>query len=86
MFRRLIMAIFRLYMKYLLSSYTKHTWAVYTGKRGGKVGTRSRICQKGWTVWVTCGGPWCYQAMCKLVTVKSMLDIICLCVLCNYTA
>jgi len=29
MFRRLIMAIFRLYMKYLLSSYTKHTWAVY---------------------------------------------------------
>jgi len=34
MFRRLIMAIFRLYMKYLLSSYTKHTqegvvWALY---------------------------------------------------------
>ena len=27
MFRRLIMAIFRLYMKYLLSSYTKSTWA-----------------------------------------------------------
>jgi len=25
MFQRLIMAIFRLYMKYLLSSYTKHT-------------------------------------------------------------
>jgi len=31
MFRRLIMAIFRLYMKYLLRSYTKHTWAVYMG-------------------------------------------------------
>jgi len=31
MFRRLIMAIFRLYMKYLLSSYTKHTWTVYMG-------------------------------------------------------
>jgi len=46
MFRRLIMAIFRLYMKYLLSSYTKHTWAVYMGKGGGKVGTRSSICQK----------------------------------------
>jgi len=29
MFRHLIIAIFRLYMKYLLSSYTKHTWAVY---------------------------------------------------------
>ena len=53
MFRRLIMAIFRLYMKYLLSSYTKHTWAVYMGKVGGKVGTRSRICQKGCAVWVT---------------------------------
>ena len=31
MFRCLVMAIFRLYMKYLLSSYTKHTWAVYMG-------------------------------------------------------
>jgi len=29
MFRRLIMAIFRLYLKYLLSSYTKHMWAAY---------------------------------------------------------
>ena len=36
MFRRLIMAIFRLYMKYLLSGYTKHTWAVYMGKGGVK--------------------------------------------------
>ena len=34
MFRRLIISIFRLYMKYLLSSYTKHTWAVYMGKGG----------------------------------------------------
>ena len=25
------MAIFRLYMKYLLSSYTKYKWAVYKG-------------------------------------------------------
>jgi len=32
----LIMAIFRLYMKYLLSSYTKHTWAVYMGREGVK--------------------------------------------------
>jgi len=36
MFRRSIMAIFRLYMKYLLSSYTKHTWAVYMGYGRGK--------------------------------------------------
>ena len=53
MFRSLIMAIFRLYMKYLLSNYTKHTWAVYMGWGGGIVGTRSRICQKVWAVWVT---------------------------------
>ena len=53
MFRRLMMAIFRFYTKYLLSSYTKHTWAVYMGKGGGKVGTRSRICQKCWAVRVT---------------------------------
>ena len=51
-FRRLIIAIFRLYMKYLLSSYTKHTWAVYMGYGNGKVGTRSRICPKGWMVCV----------------------------------
>ena len=54
MFRRLITAIFRLYMKYSLSSYTKHTWAVYR-EEGGKVGTRPRICQKGWAVCVTRG-------------------------------
>jgi len=30
-------------MKYLLSSYTKHTWAVYMRYGGGKVGTRCRI-------------------------------------------
>jgi len=47
MFRRLIMVIFRLYMKYLLNSHKKHTWAVYMGRGGGKVGTRSRIYQKG---------------------------------------
>jgi len=50
MFRRLIMAVFRLYMKYLLSNYTKHTWAVYMGQGGGKVGTRSRTYQKDWAV------------------------------------
>jgi len=40
-------------MKYLLSSYTKYTWAVYMVWVGGKMGTRSRICQKVWAVWVT---------------------------------
>jgi len=56
MFRRLIMVIFRLYMKYLLSSYTKHTWAVYMGEGGDKGGTKARFCQKGWAVWVSLGG------------------------------
>ena len=36
MFRHLIMATFWLYMKYLLSSYTKHTWAVYMAREGVK--------------------------------------------------
>jgi len=50
------------------------------------VGTRSRICQKGWAVWVIWGGPCCYQAMSKLIIVKSMVGItLCLCVLCDYT-
>jgi len=40
-------------MKYLLSSYTKHTWALYMVEGGGKVGTSSGICQKVWAVWVT---------------------------------
>ena len=40
------------------------------GKGGGKVGTRSRICQKGWAVYMR--GPCFYQAMSKLITVKSM--------------
>jgi len=53
MFRRLIMVVFRFYMKYLLSSYTKYTWVVYMEKGGGKVDTRSGICQKGCAVWVT---------------------------------
>jgi len=36
MFRPLIMAIFKLYMKYLLSSYTKHTWLFIWGSEGVK--------------------------------------------------
>jgi len=41
MFQCLTMVIFRLYMKYLLSSSTKRIWAVYMGREGGEVGTRS---------------------------------------------
>ena len=44
MFRRLTMAIFRLYTKYLASSYTGLIWAVYSGEVGVEVGTRSRMC------------------------------------------
>jgi len=46
-FRRLTVAIFRLYMKYLVSSYTR----LY-GEVVGEVGTRSRICHRVWVVWV----------------------------------
>jgi len=58
MFRRLIMVIFRLYMKHLVSSNTKHVclWATYMGWGGGKVGMRSRICLKGWMEWVAWRG------------------------------
>ena len=31
MFRRLTVAIFRLYMKYLVNGYTRLLWAVYIG-------------------------------------------------------
>ena len=63
MFRHLTMAIFRLYMKYLLSSYTKHIWAVYSGagRRGG--GTRSRMCHRGCEVLVRGGGGGLYYYM-----------------------
>ena len=56
MFRRLIMAIFRLYMNHLVSSYTNTyiSMGYLYGERGGgggKFGTRSRICQNGGDVW-----------------------------------
>jgi len=46
------MAIFRLYMKYLVSSYTGLLWAVYSGEVGGEVGTRSRMYHGVWEVWL----------------------------------
>jgi len=39
MFRRLTVATFRLYMKYLVSSYTRLILAVYSGEVGVEVGT-----------------------------------------------
>ena len=52
MFRRLTMAIFRMYMKYLVSSSTRLIWAVYSGEVRVEVGTRSRMCHRGWVGWV----------------------------------
>jgi len=51
MFRRLIMAIFRLYMKYLLSSYTKHTWALCFCDRPSWV-KRGEKYQQDATIWM----------------------------------
>ena len=42
--------------------YKKYIWATYMGQGGGKVGTRSRICPKGWMVWVA----WRVRAVTKL--------------------
>ena len=90
MFRRLIMAIFRLYMNHLVSSYTNiyiYIWATYIGKRGeGKVGTRYRICQNGWDV----RDAWRVHGVIKLclslIIAKSVVGIIhCMIVMRNYT-
>ena len=51
-FRPFTMAIFRLRLKNLVSSYTRHTWAVYSGEVRGEVGTRFRMFCVGWAVWV----------------------------------
>jgi len=53
MFRHLTVAIFRLYVKYLVASYT----GLIVGRiqwysTGGEVGMRSRLCCGGWEVWV----------------------------------
>jgi len=52
MFRRLAMAIFRLYMKYLIVTRDL-IWAVYSGEVGVEVDTRSRMRHGGWEVWVS---------------------------------
>jgi len=96
MFRHYIVAIFRLYMKHLESSYTNIYMYIYIyvlliwgrGGGGGIVGTRSHICQNGWDVWVA----WRVHAVIKLclgllfIIDKCMVGIIlCLIVLRNYT-
>jgi len=50
MFRPLTMAVFRLRLKNLVSSYTRLMWAVYSAEVRGEVGTRSRMCYVGWVV------------------------------------
>ena len=53
MFRHLTMAIFRLYMKYLVSSYTGLIMGyIQWYSTGGEVGTRSHVCHGGWEVWL----------------------------------
>jgi len=50
-FRRLTMAIFRLYMKYLVSSYTGLIIScIQWYSTGGEVGTRSHMRHGGWEV------------------------------------
>ena len=39
-----------------------YIWDIYKGQGGGKVGTRFRICPKGWMVWVA----WRTRAFTKL--------------------
>jgi hypothetical protein len=52
MFWPLTMAIFRLGLKMLVSSYTRLIWAVYRGEVRGEVGMRSRMCYVGCVLWV----------------------------------
>ena len=48
----LLMAIFRLMMRNLISSYTLLACIVYSGEVKGEVGTRSGMRCVGWVVWV----------------------------------
>jgi len=77
------MAIFRLYMKYLVSSYTRLIWAVYSGKVGGDVGTRSYMCHRGWVVWVQ--GVSAFICVSELIIVRFMvLYYVCYRMICTY--
>ena len=82
MFRHLIMVIFMLYMKYLLSSFAQRSWAVCKGKGGDKV-ARDLVSVRNVG---RCGLHEGSMLLPKFIIVKYMLGIIlCLCVLCNYT-
>jgi len=90
MIRLLVMAIFRLHMKHLASSYTKHIYGLLIWGWEGVNWARNLISvlRVGWCGLHGGGGgcPCCYQAMSKLVIDKSMLGIVlCLSVLRNYT-
>jgi len=51
MVRRLTMAIFRLYMKYVVSSYTRLIMdCIQWYSTRAEVGTRSLMCHGGWKV------------------------------------
>jgi len=62
MFRRLTVAIFWSYMKYLLSRFVHLLCAVCSGEMGGEVDTRSRMCLEVGR----CGymGGLCYYILC----------------------
>jgi len=85
MFWRLVMAIFRLYMKHLVSNYTKHIYGLLICGLEGVKWARDLISvlKDG----VGCmEGPCCYKATSKLIIDKSVAGIIpCLSVLHNYT-
>ena len=46
------MAILRLIVRNVISSYTRFACVVYTGEVKGEVGTRSGMRCVGWVVWV----------------------------------
>ena len=54
-------------MKYLVSRYTRLMWAVCSGEVGVGVGTRSRMCHRGWVGWGGYMGTQLSYVMSKLI-------------------
>ena len=54
-------------MKYLIRSYTRLVWAVYSEEVGVEVGTRSRMCHRGWVGWVHRDSAIIYYVISKLI-------------------
>jgi hypothetical protein len=70
-------------MKYLVSSYTRLIWAVNSGEVGGEVGTRFRMCHRGWEVWVHGGTRPLFVVYVNIV--RSMVSYyVCCRVICTY--